>query len=145
MAGDANRRMSIPKCQSVLSLLIVVDQGTLEDPNIGPDNRIDPVAARERPWQHQRRGGRSWGDRIRRSDGQPVMIDRTAQQRGAAANRARAVDRAADLAPTIAQIRSRGAKTLQAIADGLNDAGIQTPRGQGRWSPVQVKRTLDAL
>jgi Recombinase-like helix-turn-helix domain len=51
----------------------------------------------------------------------------------------------ADLAPTIAQIRAAGAETLTAIAAGLNDAGIQTPRGQGKWSPAQVARTLEAL
>ena len=56
-----------------------------------------------------------------------------------------AVDRAADLAPTIAQIRATGATTLAAIADGLNAAAIPTPRGQGKWSPVQVRRTLQAL
>ncbi|MCK1578577.1 recombinase family protein [Bradyrhizobium sp. 168] len=91
------------------------------------------------------RGKALGGPRIRKCDGLPVKIDKAAQKRGAAANRMRAVDRAADLAPTIAEIRQRGAATLQAVADGLNAAGIPTPRGQGRWSPVQVKRTLEAL
>jgi hypothetical protein len=54
-------------------------------------------------------------------------------------------DRAADLAPTIAQIRNGGATTLRDIAAGLNAAGIPTPRGHGKWAPVQVKRTLKAL
>jgi hypothetical protein len=27
----------------------------------------------------------------------------------------------------------------------LNDTGIQTPRGQGKWSPAQVARTLEAM
>jgi hypothetical protein len=49
------------------------------------------------------------------------------------------------LAPTIAQIRATGAATLAAIAEGLNAAVIPTPRGQGKWSPVQVKRTIEAL
>ncbi|MBR0685298.1 recombinase family protein [Bradyrhizobium manausense] len=91
------------------------------------------------------RGKTLGGPRIRQSDGQPVKIDRAAQERGAAANRMRAVDRAADLAPTIAEIQGRGAVTLQAIAGGLNTAGIPTPRGLGKWSPTQVKRTLEAL
>jgi hypothetical protein len=51
----------------------------------------------------------------------------------------------ADLAPTIAQIRAGGAETLTAIAAALNDAGIPTPRGQGKWSPAQVARTLEAM
>jgi transposase InsO family protein len=80
-----------------------------------------------------------------KNDGQPVVISQDARQRGAAANRMRAVERAADLAPTIAQIRAAGAETLTAIAAGLNDAGIQTPRGQGKWSPAQVARTLEAM
>jgi DNA invertase Pin-like site-specific DNA recombinase len=85
------------------------------------------------------------GKRLGGRRGQPVLIGKAAQKRGAAANRARAVDRAADLAPTIAEIQARGAKTLAAISEGLNAAGIPTPRGQGKWSPVQVKRTLEAL
>jgi hypothetical protein len=80
-----------------------------------------------------------------RSDGRPVVISHEAQKRGAVANRMRAVERAVDLAPTIAQIRGQGALTLAAIAVGLNDAGIPMPRGQGKWSPAQVKRTLEAL
>jgi DNA invertase Pin-like site-specific DNA recombinase len=91
------------------------------------------------------RGTKLGGRRVRKSDGQPVVISQDARQRGAAANRMRAVDRAADLAPTIAQIRAAGAETLTAIAAGLNDAGIQTPRGQGKWSPAQVARTLEAM
>lgn len=91
------------------------------------------------------RGKKLGGRRTRTSDGKPVTINKAAQQRGAAANRARAADRAADLEPTITQIRAAGATTLAAIASGLNAAGIPTPRGNGRWSPVQVKRTLDAL
>jgi DNA invertase Pin-like site-specific DNA recombinase len=90
-------------------------------------------------------GKKLGGRRIRKSDGQPVLIAHVAQKRGANANRMRAVDRATDLAPSIAEIQASGAKTLAAIADGLNAAGIPTPRGQGKWSPVQVKRTLEAL
>jgi DNA invertase Pin-like site-specific DNA recombinase len=85
------------------------------------------------------------GTRIRKSDGQRVVISRAAQKTGAAANRTRATDRAADLAPTLAQIRDGGATTLRAIAAGLDAAGIATPRGHGKWAPVQVKRTLAAL
>jgi hypothetical protein len=52
---------------------------------------------------------------------------------------------AADLAPTLAHIQADGAITLKAIASALDAAGIATPRGQGKWSPTQVKRTLEAL
>jgi DNA invertase Pin-like site-specific DNA recombinase len=81
------------------------------------------------------RGQKLGGPRIRKSDGEPVRISRAAQKGGAAANRTRALDRAADLAPTIAQIRERGAKSLNAIATGLNAAGIPTPRGRGKVEP----------
>jgi DNA invertase Pin-like site-specific DNA recombinase len=91
------------------------------------------------------RGTKLGGPRIRASDGRAVVISKKAQQQGAAANRMRAAERASDLAPTIAQIQQQGAATLAAIAAGLNDAGIPTPRGQGKWSPMQVKRTLEAL
>ena len=89
------------------------------------------------------RGTKLGGIRIRKSDGKPVMISRAAQADGAAANHERAVSRAADIAPTIEEIRQAGAITLRAIAAGLNEAGIPTPRGHGKWSAVQVKRALD--
>jgi DNA invertase Pin-like site-specific DNA recombinase len=82
------------------------------------------------------------GARVRKSNGQRVVIGRQAQKMGAAANHQRAVSRAADLAPTIAAIRDGGAVTLRAIAAGLEAAGIATPRGQGKWNPTQVKRAL---
>jgi DNA invertase Pin-like site-specific DNA recombinase len=91
------------------------------------------------------RGRALGGSRVRTSDGRPVVISRQAQQIGSAANRKRAVDRARDLAPTLAEIRRAGATTLRDIAAGLDAAGISTPRGNGKWGPVQVKRTLEAL
>jgi DNA invertase Pin-like site-specific DNA recombinase len=54
------------------------------------------------------RGKKLGGPRIRKSDGKPVVISRDAQQQGAAANRTRASERAADLAPTIVRIRAGG-------------------------------------
>jgi DNA invertase Pin-like site-specific DNA recombinase len=54
----------------------------------------------------------------------------------------RADDRAADLMPTIAELQAIGAKSLRAIAAGLNERGIPTARG-GKWSAVQVQRVLD--
>jgi hypothetical protein len=35
--------------------------------------------------------------------------------------------------------------TLQAIADGLNEAGIPTARGTGNWTPTAVMRMLKRL
>lgn len=91
------------------------------------------------------RGQTLGGTRHRADTGERVVISHKAQEIGAAANRKRAADRAADLAPTITGIQNSGATTLQAIADGLNAAAIPTPRGHGKWSPMQVKRTLAAI
>ncbi len=49
--------------------------------------------------------------------------------------------RSEDLMPVIEDIRSAGASTLTAIAEGLNKRGIAAPRG-GLWAPVQVRRAL---
>jgi hypothetical protein len=54
----------------------------------------------------------------------------------------RAKARAADLAPTIADLQAAGATSLQAIAAGLNERGIPTARGTGTWSATQVMRVL---
>jgi Recombinase len=54
----------------------------------------------------------------------------------------RAKTRAADLAPTVAELRAAGATSLRAIAAGLNERGIPTARGTGTWSATQVMRVL---
>jgi DNA invertase Pin-like site-specific DNA recombinase len=63
----------------------------------------------------------------------------------AAALRRRSSERAADIAPTIKTLQADGAKTLRAIADGLNAKGIPTARGAGKWSAVQVARVLERI
>jgi DNA invertase Pin-like site-specific DNA recombinase len=54
---------------------------------------------------------------------------------------AKATQRAIDLAPTIESLRSNGARSLRAIAAGLNAVGIAAPRGGG-WSAAQVRKAL---
>ena len=54
---------------------------------------------------------------------------------------AKAAQRVIDLRPTIANLQSNGARSLRAIATGLNALGIAAPRG-GDWSAAQVRRTL---
>jgi DNA invertase Pin-like site-specific DNA recombinase len=49
--------------------------------------------------------------------------------------------RASDLLATIEGIKSDGARSLHALAAGLNGRGITAPRG-GDWSAAQVKRVL---
>jgi Recombinase len=55
-----------------------------------------------------------------------------------------AMQRAADIGPTIKSLQAEGATTLRAIAAGLNAQGIPTARG-GRWSAIQVMRVLARL
>jgi DNA invertase Pin-like site-specific DNA recombinase len=73
---------------------------------------------------------------------------------GRAASRAaiqrRVNQRAADIAPTIRKLQAELQKaekktSLQAIAAGLNEAGIPTATGSGQWTATQVARVLARL
>lgn len=57
----------------------------------------------------------------------------------------RSMQRAQDLAPTIAALQASGATSLGAIAAGLNEQGIPTARGDGAWTATQVSRVLARL
>lgn len=59
----------------------------------------------------------------------------------AATRRVIAEQRARDLAPTVAELRAAGAKSLRALARGLNERRIPAPR-QGLWTAAQVSRVL---
>ena len=63
------------------------------------------------------------------------------RQAGILTRRARASQRAADLAPTIEALRAAGARTLRDLANGLNQQGVPAPRG-GSWTAGQVRRTI---
>src|SRR5215204_2579923 len=82
------------------------------------------------------RGTKLGGDR-------GVMPTAETRARAKAAVQQRAAARAAEIAPTIAELREAGITSLQAIARQLNEAGIPTPRGQGGWSAVQVARVME--
>jgi DNA invertase Pin-like site-specific DNA recombinase len=86
----------------------------------------------------KRRGVKLGGDR-------GVVPSRKARKLAIETLRARANNRAADIAPIIADLQAGGAESLRAIAEGLNEAGIPTARGQGKWSAIQVQRTLARL
>jgi DNA invertase Pin-like site-specific DNA recombinase len=86
----------------------------------------------------KKRGTKLGGDR-------GVVPSAKTRNRAREAVQRRAVARATDLAPTIQNLQAGGAESLRAIAAGLNAAGIPTPRGQGKWSAVQVKRTLERI
>jgi DNA invertase Pin-like site-specific DNA recombinase len=65
-----------------------------------------------------------------------------AQKAGSAARQALSIARAADLAPTLDDIRAGGVTTLHGIASELTARGIPTARGASTWAPVQVSRML---
>jgi hypothetical protein len=86
--------------------------------------------------------GRSRG---RKTTRERVLAARLAALLAAAvaANKQIASERAATLAPIIAEIRAAGATTLRDIAAGLNRRGIPTAQGAGRsWSRSNVNRVL---
>jgi DNA invertase Pin-like site-specific DNA recombinase len=68
-------------------------------------------------------------------------LTRAMRQRGNEAVERAAAQRAADLAPVIAELQASGAASLRAIAAGLNDRNIPTANG-GTWSATQVMRVL---
>jgi DNA invertase Pin-like site-specific DNA recombinase len=74
-----------------------------------------------------------------------VVISRKARMAGCAARTAIAQARAADLAPTIAELRAGGATTLAEFAAALNERNIPTARKAGEWSPIQVSRVLTRI
>ncbi|GAV35458.1 DNA-invertase hin [Roseomonas sp. TAS13] len=43
--------------------------------------------------------------------------------------------------PEIERLRDEGRATLASLAEGLDEAGVATPRG-GRWTPTAVRRAL---
>jgi DNA invertase Pin-like site-specific DNA recombinase len=68
-------------------------------------------------------------------------LTRAMRQRGNEAVERAAAQRAADLAPVIAELQASGATSLRAMAAGLNDRNIPTANG-GTWSATQVMRVL---
>ncbi|HTA99366.1 MAG TPA: recombinase family protein [Bradyrhizobium sp.] len=86
----------------------------------------------------KQRGTKLGGDR-------GVKPSNRARAIATAAIQKRATDRAADIAPTIANLQAAGAVSLRALAAGLNEAGITTARGHGVWNATQVRRALDRI
>ena len=76
--------------------------------------------------------------------GRRVSADRFAEiaAAGRQAHTAKAKKVASALLPVIREIREAGATTLRSIAAELNERGMETPRGHGQWSAVQVQRVL---
>ncbi|EKS29700.1 recombinase family protein [Afipia felis] len=69
-----------------------------------------------------------------------VVLSASARRKGRAAQTARARERASDLAPLLAMIRSEGITSLRGIANALTERGVPTPRGNTTWTAMQVAR-----
>jgi hypothetical protein len=61
------------------------------------------------------------------------------------ARRQRTNQAVAALAPVIAELRASGVTSLRGIAAALNERGIPTVAGAGRWYHTQVARVLARL
>jgi hypothetical protein len=69
----------------------------------------------------------------------------TAAVRISEARRQRTEQAVARLAPVIAELRATGVTSLRGIAAALNERGIPTVAGSGRWRHVKVGRLLARL
>jgi hypothetical protein len=68
-----------------------------------------------------------------------------ARRAGVEARQARANERAADLAPIVAELQATGLTTLEGIAAALDKRGVPTPLGNRHWYAMQVARLLKRL
>lgn len=89
----------------------------------------------------KKRGTKLGGARLR-PDGKPVAPTAKVRRRALAAIQERVTSRAADVLPEINALQAAGCVSLRALAKGLNDKGIPTARGVGKWNAVQVSRVL---
>jgi DNA invertase Pin-like site-specific DNA recombinase len=71
-----------------------------------------------------------------------TALSQQAREAGRAVQSQRAAQRAADIAPVIAELRNGGITSMGAIARALGERGISTPRGHRAWTAAQVARTL---
>jgi DNA invertase Pin-like site-specific DNA recombinase len=86
----------------------------------------------------KRRGKKLGGDR-------DVVPSAKVRAKGQAAIQKRVSARVADLEPEIKKLREAGLTSLRAIAAALNESGIETPRGEGKWQAAQVARVMTSL
>lgn len=74
------------------------------------------------------------------------LVAGAGQKAATEAVRAKAAQKADDLAPIIGEIRKAGAGSLREIAKALTSAGIPQPSGSmGAWSAIQVSRVLERI
>ncbi len=81
----------------------------------------------------------------RKTYGDYVTLSDEARALGTEARQRKAMERAADLAPVISELRKSGVTSLSGIAAALTERGIPTARGGSSWTAVQVGRVLARL
>lgn len=72
------------------------------------------------------------------------LVPGAGQKAAAAGARSQATRRAQDLADAVAELREAGKTSLRAIAQGLNEAGMPTPRGAA-WGASGVRNLLERV
>lgn len=73
-----------------------------------------------------------------------VELTETVREAGRTAQKAKAMARAADLAPMIRELEAHGITSLGAIAKALNERGVPTAKGKA-WSAAQILRVRNKL
>jgi hypothetical protein len=73
------------------------------------------------------------------------LITPAAQRAGTEARIARADQKAAELAPVVAELRAAGITSLTGIAAALNKRGVCTTWGHRHWYASQVAQLLKRL
>jgi PAS domain S-box-containing protein len=77
--------------------------------------------------------------------GKSGNLTATARTVGRDARGARAIARATEVAPIVAEIQAAGVTSLHGIARALNTRGVPTATGRGTWEAPQVRRVLARL
>jgi hypothetical protein len=72
-------------------------------------------------------------------------VTTAAQRAGREVVRARAIAKAADLAPIVKELRAAGVTSLNGLAEAFNARGVPTPAGRRHWYATQVARVLKRL
>jgi DNA invertase Pin-like site-specific DNA recombinase len=133
-AGVDVRFADLPQIEGPMGRIMLQQMAAVADLEAGMISKRtkDALAAAKK------RGTKLGGDRGAR-------LTAKARKAGQAAVVAKADARAADIAPTIAELQTAGCESLRAIAAALKARNIPTPRGGVEWSAVQVSRVLARL
>jgi hypothetical protein len=133
-AVAGNKRVASERAEALAPIIAEIraaGAATLRDIAAELNQRSIPTA----------RGTASWSRaQVKRVMSRPEL--RKFRLGSAAVNVQIASERAAALAPIIAEIRATGATSLRAIVAELTKRGIPTARGIGRWSASQVARIM---